>query len=97
METVFVRYRLWKSAGQSGKGADQNSQPVSYTHLDVYKRQMHTLKEAGLVQNADATTLSEAVDAICEAFGVEDRSAGNSGTEDHSTENSGIEKETDRC
>ena len=31
---------------------------------------MHTLKEAGLVKSADATTLPEAVDAICEAFGV---------------------------
>ena len=58
---------------------------------------MHTLKEAGLVPNADATTLTEAVDAICEAFGVEDRSAGNSGTEDHSAGNIGTEKETDRC
>ena len=58
---------------------------------------MHTLKEAGLVPNADATTLSEAVDAICEAFGVEDRSAGNSGTDDHSAGNIGTEKETDRC
>ena len=58
---------------------------------------MHTLKEAGLVPNADATTLTEAVDAICEAFGVEDGSAGNSGTEDHSAGNIGTEKETDRC
>ena len=68
---------------------------------------MHTLKEAGLVPNADATTLTEAVDAICEAFGVEDRrgekigtedrSAENSGAEDHSAGNIGTEKETDRC
>ncbi|HJC58348.1 MAG TPA: energy-coupling factor transporter ATPase [Candidatus Eisenbergiella intestinipullorum] len=30
---------------------------------------MHTLKEAGLVEQADATTLKEAVDALCAAFG----------------------------
>ena len=68
---------------------------------------MHTLKEAGLAPNVDATTLTEAVDAICEAFGVEDRrgekigtedrSAENSGAEDHSAGNIGTEKETDRC
>lgn len=43
---------------------------------------MHTLKEAGVVEHADATTLSEAVDAISEAFGME---------------NQGTEKEKNRC
>ena len=38
--------------GASGSG---NSTPVSYTHLDVYKRQVHAL--AGTIRNSDDTYL----------------------------------------
>ncbi len=58
---------------------------------------MHTLKEEGLVPDGNATTLSEAVDAICEAFGRKKRGAGNTRAGNAGAGNTGAEKETDRC
>ena len=58
---------------------------------------MHTLKDAGLVRTAEATTLPEAVDAICEAFGMEKRGENRQDMEDSGTDHHGTEKETDRC
>ena len=53
---------------------------------------MHTLKEAGLVESAEATTLPEAVDEICRSFGMTRRQA-----EAPDARGTETKKEADRC
>ena len=38
--TIFLRGKLWKT---NGRRRSVGLTPVSYTHLDVYKRQLHQL------------------------------------------------------
>ena len=71
---------------------------------------MHTLKEAGLVESAEATTLPEAAEEICRSFGMTRRQAEAPGARETETDagareagtdagarETETEKEADRC
>ena len=62
---------------------------------------MHTLKEAGLVESAEATTLPEAAEEICRSFGMTRRQAEAPGARETETDAGArgqeTEKEADRC
>ena len=71
-------WRLWGSAGggcrprsrtQADKPCRPGSEPVSYTHLDVYKRQVKGIAQAGLSQTHSNESGIPCVDTVPPAPG----------------------------